>query len=581
MARRHDRPIAVCTIAASLAALGAAVLPGPALADGSVDVPAASAAAVGDVVSATTAAALPLADPAQATPADAAAGAAAVVEQAPVPATGEPASEPAPTTTTEPVDSPVPGTEAAGAAPLPAPTEPTAVETDTAPNPAPQEASEPVADADTTVPTPDTATDTPPAEAAPPVAAPATPPTPPPATQSPPANTTPGAANINVSVRIASPGDNGAVSQVNVASLAPAPSTPPAATPRAEPSTTPASGTQTGNGSTENHVDTTDPNTWYWSWDCLGAEPIAAISPANSENGAFPTSWTWIWNCDGNGSQYQDQTPAGYQQNNTNISIRIGSPGDDGSVSQINRIVATQIAQARTQVDQVVSQTVSTIQTGLGSSWPVVSGHEPGLDPPVLLPVVSLPSLTQVLGDTLAAPFTGTGPTQADITLPEPPQSEIAPHTRAPAVSAGAAVTPQPAPVSLPAAAGARAADTWGETSTLASSRAGGVPTFAGIAGESVAASAGVSAKASSRDPGGAGDRDAPRRRAPVDDPVPSPISSVSAAAVGGGGSSGGGLPFLLALPFVAALLDLARRVALDRATWPSGHRRRDPDPPG
>jgi hypothetical protein len=55
----------------------------------------------------------------------------------------------------------------------------------------------------------------------------------------------------------------------------------------------------------------------------------------------------------------------------------------------------------------------------------------------------------------------------------------------------------------------------------------------------------------------------------------------VSAAAVGGGGSSGGGLPFLLALPFVAALLDLARRVALDRATWPSGHRRRDPDPPG
>jgi hypothetical protein len=62
---------------------------------------------------------------------------------------------------------------------------------------------------------------------------------------------------------------------------------------------------------------------------------------------------------------------------------------------------------------------------------------------------------------------------------------------------------------------------------------------------------------------------------------VPSPISSVSAAAVSGGGSPGGGVPFLLALPFVAALLDLARRVALDRATWPSGQWRRDPDPPG
>ncbi|HET8742697.1 MAG TPA: hypothetical protein VFM41_08750 [Gaiella sp.] len=55
----------------------------------------------------------------------------------------------------------------------------------------------------------------------------------------------------------------------------------------------------------------------------------------------------------------------------------------------------------------------------------------------------------------------------------------------------------------------------------------------------------------------------------------------MSAAAVGGGSSPGGGVPFLLALPFVAVLLDLARRVALDRATWPSGLRRRDPDPPG
>jgi hypothetical protein len=60
------------------------------------------------------------------------------------------------------------------------------------------------------------------------------------------------------------------------------------------------------------------------------------------------------------------------------------------------------------------------------------------------------------------------------------------------------------------------------------------------------------------------------------------PVSSASAAAVGGAGSSGGsGLPVLLMLPFVAALLDLARRVALEHATWPSGHRRRMPDKPG
>ncbi len=43
----------------------------------------------------------------------------------------------------------------------------------------------------------------------------------------------------------------------------------------------------------------------------------------------------------------------------------------------------------------------------------------------------------------------------------------------------------------------------------------------------------------------------------------------------------GGGLPIFLALPFLAAVLDLARRVALERVTWPSGHRRRPPDTPG
>ena len=57
--------------------------------------------------------------------------------------------------------------------------------------------------------------------------------------------------------------------------------------------------------------------------------------------------------------------------------------------------------------------------------------------------------------------------------------------------------------------------------------------------------------------------------------------SGASASAAGAGGSSGGGLPIFLALPFLVAVLDLARRVALERATWPSGHRRRMPDTPG
>ena len=76
-----------------------------------------------------------------------------------------------------------------------------------------------------------------------------------------------------------------------------------------------------------------------------------------------------------------------------------------------------------------------------------------------------------------------------------------------------------------------------------------------------------------------------PRQRAPHE-PSKEPVISASgvsagAASGGTGGSSGSGLPLLLMLPFVAAVLDLARRVALEHATWPTGHRRRVPDRPG
>jgi hypothetical protein len=82
---------------------------------------------------------------------------------------------------------------------------------------------------------------------------------------------------------------------------------------------------------------------------------------------------------------------------------------------------------------------------------------------------------------------------------------------------------------------------------------------------------------------------DAPPRQRPAPSWKPSAAtyapaaapSGTSASAAGAGGSSGGGLPIFLALPFIAAVLDLARRVALERATWPSGHRRRIPDTPG
>jgi hypothetical protein len=62
--------------------------------------------------------------------------------------------------------------------------------------------------------------------------------------------------------------------------------------------------------------------------------------------------------------------------------------------------------------------------------------------------------------------------------------------------------------------------------------------------------------------------------------PVGAP-SGASFAPATGGSASGGGIPIFLVLPFLAAMLDLARRVTLDRVALPSGHRSRVPEDPG
>jgi len=85
----------------------------------------------------------------------------------------------------------------------------------------------------------------------------------------------------------------------------------------------------------------------------------------------------------------------------------------------------------------------------------------------------------------------------------------------------------------------------------------------------------GVSASRATKKP-------APRWRAPLPSPVPAQVTSgASFAPATGGSSSGGGIPVFLALPFLAAMLDLARRVTLDRVSLPSGHRSRVPEDPG
>ena len=159
--------------------------------------------------------------------------------------------------------------------------------------------------------------------------------------------------NVNVSVRVDSPGDNGSVEQMNAAAAAgrgrgcrrpplsisrirrsirqPIPAS---ATPTADPApqTAAAEPAEAGDGWT-----------WNWEWNCGDAIPDIPIPP---EVGTQNWTWNWDWNCGDPESMPENtsgEKPPQYQPGatqyrpiNINISIRINSPGNDGNVSQTN-----------------------------------------------------------------------------------------------------------------------------------------------------------------------------------------------------------------------------------------------------
>lgn len=157
--------------------------------------------------------------------------------------------------------------------------------------------------------------------------------------------------NLNVSVRIDSPGDEGAVTQTNVAVDAVAqyqpdsvryqPLVPPADTATEDQPATSAPDDDAGDAVSEAWE-------WEWTWDCGSDSPLE-LAPT-----AGPTAQTWIWNwtwtCDGITGTSQDideeiasgyQAPATqYRPVNINVAIRISSPGDNGPVVQTNVAVA-------------------------------------------------------------------------------------------------------------------------------------------------------------------------------------------------------------------------------------------------
>lgn len=91
---------------------------------------------------------------------------------------------------------------------------------------------------------------------------------------------------------------------------------------------------------------------WDWTWSC--GDAAAPAQPPAISGGVIPKTWNWnwVWNCDREESenensqqkstaQYQPAI-ARYHSLNVNVSIRIGSPGDDGPLAQTNIVLGVE-----------------------------------------------------------------------------------------------------------------------------------------------------------------------------------------------------------------------------------------------
>lgn len=92
--------------------------------------------------------------------------------------------------------------------------------------------------------------------------------------------------------------------------------------------------------------------TWNWKWSCGGSDAPAQLPAVEGDGLPDTWNWNWTWNCDPNqtsdanseqklGTQYQPVI-AQYHPVNVNVSIRVGSPGNDGPVTQTNVVVVVE-----------------------------------------------------------------------------------------------------------------------------------------------------------------------------------------------------------------------------------------------
>lgn len=238
--------------------------------------------------------------------------------------------------------------------------------------------------------------------------------------------------NVNVSIRVDSPGDDGAVVQEN-ATAATGPQYQPDAPQYQEPTTTtrvPEPESTPDPVTTPETVPGTGEWNWTWRWNCGDSIPEL---PATSDVALRNWVWNWEWKCaepdetktdmtNGKTSQYQPVTTQ-YRPININVSIRINSSGNNGPVVQTNvAVVATSPTQMG--VVSVVQQAQAATMEAVPAPTPVEAASvedSAAID-------ATLPELVSVSDDCCVLPapkgVATAAPAPASVLLPQAPPAK-------------------------------------------------------------------------------------------------------------------------------------------------------------
>jgi hypothetical protein len=160
----------------------------------------------------------------------------------------------------------------------------------------------------------------------------------------------------------------------------------------------PTSAIQSAASDLESEVEpSADPGlTWVWTWTWGCGDSAGQSTSATTPSGTGTTwIWDWRWNCEPTA-----HSPPPCTTCNTNISIRLFSPGDNGAVSQTNSTTSTSIASNVTNIVQAAAQETAspagTLSSAPAEPWSALPRPPPvasfGTFPDsVFAPVLPLP----------------------------------------------------------------------------------------------------------------------------------------------------------------------------------------------